>query len=81
MSTPALYDVPHSFKDIHKVVLDLANTLNDEQLNWKPEGTAAVLVQQRRKDECHCEPFRAERKVETHRVETYRRSAGEAISN
>ena len=38
MSTPALYDVLHSFKDIHKVVLNLAEDLDDEQLNWKPEG-------------------------------------------
>ena len=36
MSTPALYDVLHSFQDIHKVVLNLADDLNDEQLNWKP---------------------------------------------
>jgi hypothetical protein len=38
MTTPALYDVLHSFKDIHKVVLNLADDLNEEQLNWKPEG-------------------------------------------
>jgi hypothetical protein len=38
MSTPALYDTLHSFKDIHKVVLNLAADLNDEQLNWKPDG-------------------------------------------
>jgi hypothetical protein len=38
MSTSALYDVLHSFKDIHKVVLNLADDLNDQQLNWKPEG-------------------------------------------
>lgn len=38
MSTPALYDTLHSFKDIHKVVLNLADDLNDEQLHWKLEG-------------------------------------------
>ena len=38
MSTPALYDVLRSFKDIHKVVLDLAGEMTDEQLNWKPQG-------------------------------------------
>ena len=38
MSTPALYDVLHSFKDIHRVVINLADDLNDEQLSWKPEG-------------------------------------------
>jgi DinB superfamily len=37
MSTPALYDTLYSFKDIHKVVLNLTSDLNDEQLNWKPE--------------------------------------------
>jgi hypothetical protein len=34
----ALYDVLYSFRDIHKVVLNLADGLNNEQLNWKPEG-------------------------------------------
>jgi hypothetical protein len=43
MTTPALYDVLHSFKDIHKVVLDLAADLNDEQLNWKPEGYSTSI--------------------------------------
>jgi hypothetical protein len=43
MSTPALYDVLHSFKDIHKVVLNLAADLNDEQLNWKPEGYSTSI--------------------------------------
>ena len=43
MSTPALYDVLHSFKDIHKVVLNLAEDLNDEQLNWKPEGYSTSI--------------------------------------
>ena len=41
--TPALYDVLHSFKDIHKVVLDLAEDLNDEQLEWKPEGYSTSI--------------------------------------
>jgi hypothetical protein len=43
MTIPALYDVLHSFKDIHKVVLDLADGLNDEQLNWKPEGYSTSI--------------------------------------
>ena len=38
MSPPALYDTLYSFKDIRKVVLNLVEDLNDEQLNWKPEG-------------------------------------------
>ncbi|HSL45021.1 MAG TPA: DinB family protein [Anaerolineales bacterium] len=43
MSNYALYDVLHSYKDIHKVVLDLAEDLNDEQLNWKPEGYSTSI--------------------------------------
>jgi hypothetical protein len=43
MPTPALYDVLYSFKDIHKVVLSLADDLNDEQLNWKPEGYSTSI--------------------------------------
>jgi DinB family protein len=43
MPTPALYDVLYSFKDIHKVVLNLADDLNDEQLNWKPEGYSTSI--------------------------------------
>jgi hypothetical protein len=43
MSTSALYDVLHSFKDIHKVVLNLADDLNDEQLNWKPNGYSTSI--------------------------------------
>ena len=38
MATPAPYDTLYSFKDIHKVVLQLADDLNDEQLNGKLEG-------------------------------------------
>ena len=38
MTTPALYDVLHSFRDIHQVILNLADELDDQQLNWKPEG-------------------------------------------
>jgi hypothetical protein len=43
MPTPALYDTLYSFKDIHKVVLDLAGDLNAEQLNWKPEGYSTSI--------------------------------------
>jgi hypothetical protein len=43
MPTPALYDTLHSFKDIHKVVLNLADSLNDEQLKWKPEGYSTSI--------------------------------------
>ena len=43
MSTPALYDALYSFEDIHKIVLNLADDLNDEQLNWKPEGYSTSI--------------------------------------
>ena len=43
MSTPALYDTLHSFKDIHNVVLGLADSLNDEQLKWKPQGYSTSI--------------------------------------
>lgn len=43
MPTFALYDALHSFKDIHKAVLHLAEDLNDEQLNWKPEGYSTSI--------------------------------------
>jgi len=43
MPTPALYDTLSSFKDIHKVVLNLAGDLNDEQLNWKPQGHSTSI--------------------------------------
>lgn len=38
MPTPALYDVLYSFKDIHKIILGLADDMDDDQLNWKPDG-------------------------------------------
>jgi DinB superfamily len=43
MPTHALYDVLHSYRDIHKVVLNLADDLNDAQLNWKPEGYSTSI--------------------------------------
>ena len=43
MSLHAPYDVLHNFKDIHKVVLNFAEGLNDEQLNWKPEGYSTSI--------------------------------------
>ena len=43
MSVAALYNTLYHFKDIHKVVLDLADDLNDEQLNWKPEGYSTSI--------------------------------------
>lgn len=43
MSTHAPYDVLHSFKEIHRVVLNLVEDLTDEQLNWKPEGYSTSI--------------------------------------
>jgi hypothetical protein len=43
MPTSAPYDVLHSFQDIHRVILELAADLNDEQLNWKPEGYSTSI--------------------------------------
>lgn len=44
MSMPAFYDVFHQFKEIHRVVLDLAEGLDDRQLNWKPEGYSLSIA-------------------------------------
>jgi hypothetical protein len=43
MSTHALYDILQSFKDIHKVVLNFADELSDEQLNWRPQGYSTSI--------------------------------------
>ena len=43
MPSLALYDTLYHFKEIHKVVLSLAESLNDEQLNWKPEGYSTSI--------------------------------------
>jgi hypothetical protein len=37
MSAPALYNVLFNYKDIHKVVIEFAESLANEQLRWKPE--------------------------------------------
>ena len=43
MPIVALYDVLHSFKDIHTVVLKFAEGLDETQLNWKPEGYSTSI--------------------------------------
>lgn len=43
MSTLAFYDVLQIYRDLHKNVLDLAESLTDEQLRWKPEGYATSI--------------------------------------
>jgi len=40
---PAMYDALSSFKNIHKVVLDFAESLDDGQLRWKPEGYSTSI--------------------------------------
>lgn len=43
MPPHALYDVLYSFKDIHKVVLEFAAGLEDEQLSWRPRGYSTSI--------------------------------------
>jgi len=43
MPTPAFYDTLFHFKDIHKVVLNFAEELTDEQLDWKPAGYSTSI--------------------------------------
>ena len=43
MPTLALYDTLFNFKDIHKVVLNFADELNEEHLKWKPEGYSTSI--------------------------------------
>jgi len=43
MSTQALYDVLYMFKDIHKVVLEFAESLDEDQLRWRPRGYSASI--------------------------------------
>jgi DinB family protein len=39
----ASYDVLGTFIDIHKVVIRLAESLDDAQLSWKPEGYSTCI--------------------------------------
>lgn len=43
MSSQALYDVLFMFKDIHKVVLEFADSIDEDQLNWKPRGYSTSI--------------------------------------
>ncbi len=43
MSNQALYDVLQSYKDIHEIVLGLADSLSDEQIRWKPENYSTSI--------------------------------------
>ena len=43
MTTLAPYPVLARFQDMHKVVLNLAESLDDEQLRWRPEGYSTSI--------------------------------------
>jgi len=43
MSTQALYDVLFMFKDIHKVVLEFAESIDEDQLHWRPRGYSTSI--------------------------------------
>jgi hypothetical protein len=43
VAAPALYDVLASFREIHKVVLGLAESLDHGQLLWKPDGYSTSI--------------------------------------
>lgn len=43
MPTNALYDALYSFKDIHRVVLEFAQELDEEQLRWRPRGYSTSI--------------------------------------
>jgi DinB superfamily len=43
MAPQALYDVLYMFKDIHKVVIEFAQSLDEDQLHWKPKGYSTSI--------------------------------------
>jgi hypothetical protein len=43
MPTNALYDVLYFFKDIHRVVLEFARELDEDQLHWRPRGYSTSI--------------------------------------
>jgi hypothetical protein len=43
MATFAPYDALTLFKDIHKVIFDFADELNEEQLIWRPRGYSTSI--------------------------------------
>jgi hypothetical protein len=43
MPSQALYDVLFMFKDIHKVVLEFAESIDEEQLSWRPRGYSTSI--------------------------------------
>ena len=43
MPSQALYDVLFMFKDIHKVVLEFAESIDEDQLHWRPRGYSTSI--------------------------------------
>ncbi len=43
MPSHALYDALYLFKDIHKVILEFANELDEDQLRWRPRGYSTSI--------------------------------------
>ena len=43
MPSQASYDVLYMFEDIHKVVIEFAESLNEDQLRWKPKGYSTSI--------------------------------------
>lgn len=43
MSDLAFYDVLYIYRELHKNALNLAESLTDEQLRWKPEGYSTSI--------------------------------------
>ncbi len=43
MPSQALYDVLFMFKDIHKVVREFADSIDEEQLHWRPRGYSTSI--------------------------------------
>lgn len=43
MPSHALYDVLYIFKDIHKVVLEFAGELDEDQMVWRPRGYSTSI--------------------------------------
>jgi hypothetical protein len=43
MSSQALYDVLFMFKDIHKVILEFADGIDEDQFHWRPRGYSTSI--------------------------------------
>src|SRR5258706_10659165 len=43
MSSAALYDALYMFKDIHAVILEFAESIDEDQLHWRPRGYSTSI--------------------------------------